>query len=44
MHVQQEIELGITLRFEANLMCYVWSCLADIPIHLPHDSNVLITI
>ena len=31
-------------QFEANLMCYVWPCLADIPVHLPHDPNVLVAI
>ena len=29
---------------EANLMGYIWSRIADVPIHFAHDANVLVTI
>lgn len=25
-------------------MCDVWSCVANVPVHLPHDSNMLVTV
>jgi hypothetical protein len=28
----------------AHLVCYVWSCLANITAHLPHYTNVIIAV